>query len=101
MDVFWGVLAAGLLTLVFVWSLLDAERRPARWGRLYSLGPTRRALRWIAAAWALALVIARLSGADGTVYAVIGVVGFSAAYIAWRFFNAAWWNDLLRRLLDR
>jgi hypothetical protein len=100
-DAFWGVLLAGLLTLVFVWSLRDASRAPERWRRPYSLPAWRRVLRWIAIPWVLALGLAWVLGAGTTVYAVIGIVGFSAAFVAGRFASAAWFNDVIRRWLER
>jgi hypothetical protein len=100
-DVYWGVLVAGLVAVVFVWSLRDGAQTPERWGRLYRPELWRWVLRAIALVLALALVAARLLGADATVYAIIVVAGVSATYVAWRFASQAWWNDLLHRLLKR
>lgn len=101
MGLFWSVLAAGLLGVLFVWSLRDGARTPERWGRLYRPELWRWVLRAIALVLALALVTARLLGADATVYAIVVVGGVSATYVAWRFASQVWWNDLLRRLLKR
>jgi hypothetical protein len=101
MDVFWGVLAAGLLAYVFIWSLVDGSRHPDRWARLYDADAWRQAEHWIVPVWLAVLLTVYLLGAASTVLAVIGVVGVCAFYIAWRFRSVSEMNDRIRRFFNR
>jgi hypothetical protein len=85
------VIAAAFVTF-FVALLLSAILRPEAWHRMYQPEPWQRVMLWIVALFLAAFVGISMAGGSSILVPIVGILAFSAFYIAWRFLVASTMN---------
>jgi hypothetical protein len=98
---FVGPIVIGVVSVLFVWSLIDGFRHPDRYEHLYDEKPWTRVTAWVAALTCAAILGAAIAGVSANVLKVIAIAGFVLLFVATRFAASAAFNRVLRELFRR